>query len=80
MFRTHLLVASEANLHPLRAIPGGVMYYDAGVLRSGGKPEPLLTGGDVGLGIDMENIRREAIRQAFFVDLFLMISGFSSER
>lgn len=69
-----MLVSSEANLHPLRAIPGGIMYYDPSPIRGGGKPEPLLTGGDPGLGIDMEELRRQKIERAFFVDLFLMIS------
>jgi len=66
-----LQVPDDGFISPFKTIPGGLMYYRAGTQD---RVEPLQTGGDIGLGLEMENQRREAIKRAFFVDLFLLLA------
>ncbi len=66
-----LQVPDDGFISPFKTTPGGIMYYKAG---RPDRIEPLVTKANIGLGIEMENQRREAIDKAFFVDLFLMLA------
>lgn len=68
-----LLVADDGVVLPVRTAPASINY--ARFLADGGDPvRPLQTNANVGLGLDMEERRREAIRAAFFVNQ-LQVSG-----
>lgn len=60
-----LQMPDEGFLLPLKTTPGGINYYAAG---SEGRIEPIITGGDIGLGLEMMNQRREQILRSFFLD------------
>lgn len=66
-----LMMPDDGFLGPVRAMPGGINYYRAG---SADRIEPLNAGGNVGLGLEIEEQRRALIRSAFFVDQ-LQLSG-----
>ena len=62
-----LLVADDGVVLPVRTAPASLNY--ARFLADGTDPvRPLKTSADVGLGLQMEEGRRAAIRSAFFVD------------
>jgi hypothetical protein len=54
---------------PIKTIPGGLNFYRSG---SRDRIEPLNIGANFPFGLEYENQRREAIRQAYFVDQLLM--------
>jgi hypothetical protein len=60
-----LMLPDEGFLMPIKTTPGGLNYYEAG---REDRIEPLQTGGDVGLGLEMMNQRREQILRAFYLD------------
>lgn len=66
-----LLAPDEASVRGIRTAPGGVIY---GGMDPVGRRlyEPLVTGGDVGLGLEMEEQRRTAVREAFYASLLLL--------
>ncbi len=68
-----LLAADEAAVRGLRAVPGGVIY---GGLDPQGRRlyEPLQTGGNTGLGLQLEEQRRTAVREALYASLLLMVA------
>lgn len=66
-----LQVPDDGFLSPFKTTPGGLMYYRAG---SQDRVDPLNTNADIGLGLEMEEKRRESINRAFFVDLFLLLA------
>lgn len=66
-----LQVPDDGFLGPTRTVPGGLNYYRSGTTD---RIEPIKTGGDVKLGLEMENQRREAILRAFHVDWMNMPS------
>lgn len=67
-----LLAVDEIAVRGLRTHPGGIIY---GGLDENGRRryEPLQSGGNVGLGLELEEQRREAVRQAFYFSLLLMV-------
>lgn len=67
-----LVLPHEGFIMPFRLGPGALNYR----MRSTGNDviEPLLTGGNIPIGMEMANQRREAIQKTFFVDLFLMLA------
>jgi hypothetical protein len=67
-----LLAVDEVAVRGLRTHPGGIIY---GGLDENGRRryEPLNAGGNVGLGLELEEQRREAVRQAFYFSLLLMV-------
>lgn len=67
-----LLAIDEVAVRGLRTHPGGIIY---GGLDENGRRryEPLVGGGNVGLGLELEEQRREAVRQAFYFSLLLMV-------
>lgn len=71
--RPPLQIPDDGFILPISTKPGGLNYKNVGV-DPRAKIEPLFTGGDVKLGYEMEDRRREIIQRAFFVDLFLALS------
>ena len=67
-----LLVPDDGFAMPVRTTPGGLNFYRPG---SRDKIEPLNIGANTPVGIQMEEQRRNAIRQAFFVDQLIMPTG-----
>ena len=66
-----LQVPDDGFISPFKTVPGGLMYYKSGTNE---RIEPLDTHANVGLGLEMEDKRRESINRAFFVDLFLLLA------
>ena len=66
-----LLVPDERSVRGVRTTPGGIIY---GGVNAEGRPmyQPLQTGGRVDFGMEMENQRREAIKEAFYWSLLMM--------
>ena len=56
--------------------PRGVNYYKSGTKD---RVEKIDDGGDVGLGLEMEQQRREVINRFYFVDLFLSLSRITKQ-
>jgi len=67
-----LLAVDEVAVRGLRTHPGGIIY---GGLDDNGRRryEPLHSNGNVGLGLELEEQRREAVRQAFYFSLLMMV-------
>lgn len=54
--------------------PHGVTYFSRDMASGGMMPKEWMTGGDYEIGLQRAEVKREAIRQAFFVDLFQMFA------
>lgn len=69
-----LLVADDGVIMPMRTHPSGV---NVGGISTDGKPlvQPLQSGGNLSVGLEMMEQRRDAIRQAYFVDQFIPKQG-----
>lgn len=69
-----LLVADDGVIMPLHTRPSGI---NVGGVSLDGRPliQPLQTGGNLQVGLEMMQQRREAIRQAYFVDQFIPKEG-----
>lgn len=67
-----LLVPDDGFLLPIRTQPGGLNFYRSGTRDT---ITPLNTGASIGIGLNMEDQRRQAIRSAFFVDQLLIGGG-----
>jgi hypothetical protein len=64
-----LLMTDDGVMMPLQTFPGGV---NIGAISDDGKPlmQPLPSGARLDIGLDMMEQRRDAIRQAYFIDQF----------
>ena len=67
-----LMVPDDGFMLPIRTVPGGLNFYRAGTRD---RLEPLQTGANNGLGLQMEEQRRQAIRGAFYVDHLVLSQG-----
>ena len=67
-----LLVPDDGFLLPVRTVPGGLNFYRSGTRD---RIEPLNIGANNPLGLNMEEQRRTAIRNVFYVDQLLMQQG-----
>jgi hypothetical protein len=67
-----LLVPDDGFILPVRTVPGGLNFYRAGTRD---RIEPLNIGANNPLGLNMEEQRRGAIRDAFYVNQLMMQSG-----
>ena len=67
-----LMVPDDGFMMPIRTTPGSLNFYRAGTRD---RLEPLQIGANNPLGLNMEEQRRMAIRQAFYVDQLLMAQG-----
>lgn len=67
--RPPIHVSDESLLFPLKSLnPGSIIY---GVPGSESKPEPILSGSQPQLTLELMEQRREVIRSAFFVDYLI---------
>ncbi len=67
-----LLVPDDGFILPVRTVPGGLNFYRSGTRD---RIEPLNIGANNPLGLNMEEQRRTAIRNVFYVDQLLMQQG-----
>ena len=67
-----LMVPDDGFIMPIRTTPGSLNFYRAGTRD---RMEPLNIGANNPLGLNMEEQRRNAIRQAFYVDQLLLSQG-----
>jgi hypothetical protein len=67
-----LMVPDDGFMMPVRTTPGALNFYRAGTRD---RMEPLNIGANNPLGLNMEEQRRNAIRQAFYVDQLLLGQG-----
>ena len=65
-----LMVPDDGFIAPVRTRPGGLNYYRSGTRD---RIEPLQTGSNIPVSINMEEQRRQAIRSAFYVDQLLSV-------
>jgi hypothetical protein len=62
----------SAQKLPVRTVPGGLNFYRAGTRD---RIEPLNIGANTPLGLNMEEQRRNSIRNAFYVNQLMMQNG-----
>ena len=67
-----LLVPDDGFLLPVRTVPGGLNFYRSGTRD---RIEPLNIGANNPLGLNMEEQRRNSIRNAFYVNQLMMQQG-----
>lgn len=67
-----LMAPDDGFMLPIRTTPGSLNFYRAGTRD---RLEPLQIGANNPLGLNMEEQRRNAIRQAFYVDQLLLSQG-----
>jgi len=67
-----LLVPDDGFILPVRTVPGGLNFYRAGTRD---RIEPLNIGANTPLGLNMEEQRRNSIRNAFYVNQLMMQNG-----
>jgi len=67
-----LMVPDDGFISPVRTSPGALNFYRSGTRD---RLEPLNIGANNPLGLNMEEQRRNAIRQAFYVDQLLLGQG-----
>jgi hypothetical protein len=67
-----LMVPDDGFLLPIRTTPGSLNFYRSGTRD---RMETLQIGANNSLGLNMEEQRRAAIRQAFYVDQLLLGQG-----
>ena len=67
-----LMVPDDGFILPVRTVPGGLNFYRAGTRE---RIEPLNIGSNNPLGLQMEEQRRKAIRENFFVDQLMTVQG-----
>jgi len=67
-----LLVPDDGFILPVRTVPGGLNFYRSGTRD---RIEPLNIGANTPLGLNMEEQRRNSIRNAFYVNQLMMQQG-----
>jgi len=67
-----LLVPDDGFILPVRTVPGGLNFYRSGTRD---RIEPLNIGANTPLGLNMEEQRRDSIRNAFYVNQLMMQNG-----
>jgi hypothetical protein len=68
-----ILAPDEASIRGVRTTPGSLIYGGIDPVTGRRMYEPLQTGANIGLGLELEERRRQAIREAFFWSLLVMI-------
>lgn len=66
-----IILPHDGFLLPIKTQPNGINYRTSG--SGDDKIEPLQTSANIPVGMEMEQQRRDVIKAAFFVDLFLMM-------
>lgn len=72
-----VVLPHDGFLLPLKLTPGGINYRTSP--NPNDRVEPLITGANIPVGLNYKEVRRQAIREAFFVDLFLMLAQRKAE-
>ena len=72
-----VVLPHDGFLLPLKLTPGGINYRTSP--NPNDRVEPLITGADIPVGLNYKETRRQAIREAFFVDLFLLLAQRKAE-
>ena len=67
-----LLVPDDGFILPVRTVPGGLNFYRSGTRD---RIETLNIGANTSLGLNMEEQRRNSIRNAFYVNQLMMQQG-----
>ena len=67
-----LMVPDDGFILPVRTVPGGLNFYRSGTRE---RIEPLNIGANNPIGLQMEEQRRKAIRENFFVDQLMPVQG-----
>ncbi len=67
-----LLVPDDGFILPVRTVPGGLNFYRSGTRD---RIEPLNIGANTPLGLNMEEQRRNSIRNAFYVNQLMLQQG-----
>ena len=67
-----LLVPDDGFLLPVRTVPGGLNFYRSGTRD---RIEPLNIGANNQLGLNMEEQRRNSIREVFYVNQLMLQQG-----
>ena len=67
-----LLVPDDGFLLPVRTVPGGLNFYRSGTRD---RIEPLNIGANNPLGLNMEQQRRDSIREVFYVNQLMLQQG-----
>jgi hypothetical protein len=67
-----LMVPDDGFILPIRTVPGGLNFYRSGTRE---RIEPLNIGSNQPLGLQMEDQRRKAIRENFFVDQLMTVGN-----
>ncbi len=63
-----LLVQDEGAMNPVKTMPGGLNYFRSSVAGSQQAPiQPLQTGSQVDIGVDMIQQRQAAVQQAYMI-------------
>lgn len=60
-----LMAPDNGFINPIRTVPGGINFYAQGTKE---RIEPLITGANIPISLEMMNELRERIRQVFFND------------
>ncbi|MFV0320776.1 MAG: portal protein [Alphaproteobacteria bacterium] len=69
-----LLAADELSAQGIRTHPGAIVYGGLDGISNKRLIEPLNIGGSVGLGLEMEEQRRKAIKEAFYYQITSTLS------
>ncbi len=67
-----IILPSDGYILPFKTGAGAINYKQVGMTDE--KIDVLNTKGNIPIGMEMENQRRESIKRAFFVDLFLLLA------
>lgn len=67
-----LQVPDNGSFNSLRTVPGGLNYYRAGTKD---RAEPLFTGGNIPISLEMMESLRDKIRDAFFINQLQLHQG-----
>ena len=66
-----ILAPNEASIQGIKANPGGIIYGGVDPLTGNQLIKPLITGGDISNYHELQEQRREAIKEAFYYNLLL---------
>jgi hypothetical protein len=66
-----ILAPNEASIQGIKANPGGIIYGGIDPLTGNQLIKPLITGGDISNSHELQEQRREAIKEAFYYNLLL---------
>lgn len=65
-----LQVPDDGFVSPIRTLPGGLSYYRPGTTD---RVEPIRTGGNIQIGLELLDRKQRAIAKSFYVDLLTMV-------